>query len=40
MTAVLYYVLVLGLVTLGAVTGVPDRVSLAVLPIGAIAVLF
>jgi membrane protease YdiL (CAAX protease family) len=38
--SVLYYGIVLVLVTLGAATGEPGRVSLAVLPIGAIAILF
>jgi len=38
--SVIFYAIVLVLVTLGAATGEPARVSLAVLPIGAIAVLF
>lgn len=40
MIGVLYYGIVSALVTLGAATGEPARVSLAVMPIGAIAVLF
>ena len=40
MIVILFYSIVLGLVTLGAVTGEPRVVSLTVLPIGVIAILF